>query len=895
MAWKNSKVLRFIPDQIGRGGSKTSLSTQSINLDLRLAQNVFVNYGRWRRAGNPFLASDFPAIGASAESYALHNFAKFDTTNAALGPINRLLSHNRLVTGQQQINQHNPFAVVKDYTPPGALDTVPATFLNITNRCFICWGATNNFIYTGTETYDVGVDAPATAATYTFGGVGSGVLAASAGGFVVTTQTGLETVGAFNNNVKFITIGGVQYPTRQPNPYSNGPFTIGGNLTGTGGSAAIVINAFHFPDRDYTGLIINFTDDLAVAESHYILNYQIVGANTNVNLDTPLTNNATNVGYTLTGEQLTLGSAYTGETTTSVSFTTFDGPLRWTDTPPKYAYSYYDSPFLDEGGTASGTIATNTITITGDEWGAKRYVGVTITVLGNSYTVQSYATGGGDTTVTTTAPLVAGIPALSAYTLTGTLAAYGTGHISNASPATIVTEQDQGGVSVVLNNIMPSRVEDQERFNKIQIFKQISGSFSPLDHSLNLLNNVGTAPLSFTDTFMPDQYLVSSVFEFPFKKNRKPPPFAHQAFWDGRVWGNPVDRPYAIVFSADLVQVTFGVPSECYPSSNELNISSDDGRVTGIGLMGPLIIITTERYAYYVTGTDENSYRLARFSTLMMGVGDKQMIEFAGATTDDSDLLLYVGKDKRFYLTAPSVGNVSISDPIQDFFNRGIAAYGLIRVANVALNGNHFLVVNVSQSAPGFGYTAATYDWDRKIWTNHAMGPGTPQGFAILYGDDPPVRFLFIVNGAVYEWLGVNNTQGVANALIQTMPLGGDRKSRYRIHAVRAYVSNPIPRWTFRVGVDERPINSTAYLAALYTDPGFDPLDTMQPPASFPIDDPNAREIIVTDAMMQEQGGILDGHRFQIEIDWPPGTGMEEVYAFDVLVEDLGRPDETSM
>jgi hypothetical protein len=43
-----------------------------------------------------------------------------------------------------------------------------------------------------------------------------------------------------------------------------------------------------------------------------------------------------------------------------------------------------------------------------------------------------------------------------------------------------------------------------------------------------------------------------------------------------------------------------------------------------MNLMGPLVVLTTERYAYYVAGLSASSspYRLVRFSTLMQGVGD---------------------------------------------------------------------------------------------------------------------------------------------------------------------------------------------------------------------------------------------------------------------------------
>src|SRR5207245_1243321 len=64
---------------------------------------------------------------------------------------------------------------------------------------------------------------------------------------------------------------------------------------------------------------------------------------------------------------------------------------------------------------------------------------------------------------------------------------YGTGHISDISPITFVTEQNQSGVTVILDDIIPSGAADQPRFNKIQIFRTLlaaPGDLFPLDPSV---------------------------------------------------------------------------------------------------------------------------------------------------------------------------------------------------------------------------------------------------------------------------------------------------------------------------------------------------------------------------------------------------------------------------
>ena len=892
MSFQGSKPpIRIIPDQQGRGGSKTSLTTQSINLDIRLASNVRVNYGRWRQDTQAASVPGFSTVPTVLQTFALHNFARFDTSNAALQPVNKLLSHNFLASGAVQIDQHNPVTTIKNHTPVGPLDTVPATFLNIKNRCFICWGATDNFIYTGKVTYDVGIDAPDTAATYTFGGTESGTLFATAGGYKVTFTTG---TAFWDNSIKYIQIAGITYPTVQPNPFSNGPYTTGGTASGTAGTNTVLITGFSFPVRDYNGLSITM-DTTGAPETHFVLSYTLAGGNTTITIDGVLANNLTGV-YSLAGDQLTLATPFIGETSTSLIYTTFSGPLSWGTSPPQYAYAYYDFPGLLEGGLASGTIGTNTITITGVMWGLNRYDGVKITLGGDTYTVASYAPIAGTTTVTTVEVLTATYTNLT-YTLSGVLAEYGTGHISNISPLTQVTEQNISGASVVLSDIIPSAAADQSRFNKIQIFRSIltggGGAWFPLDPTIGLLNNVGVAPLGFTDIY-DDSYLLSTGgFQAPTVQNREPPPFAHMAYWDGRVFGNPVNDPSAILYSGDSVQILFGVPEECYPSQNILRIPSDDGRVTGMALMGPLCVIATERYAYYVAGAGsaDNPYRLIRFSTQMSGVGDKQMIEFAGPTTDDSDLMAYIGKDLRVYLTAPSVGNISMSDPIQNQFTDGIGTgYDIVRLAKASIIGNNYLVVSF-----GGAFVVAIYDFDRKIWTDHntltADGIKRPEAFTTIYGTSNPSQFLYAFRGAIYEWLGpsISGVVSPATAFVETMPLSGNRKSKHRLDFIRIYVSDATETWKAIVTVDE----NIAYFVDFIPYP--DQLKTIQPTGGgqIPIDNINARELMFVPASNTSMQ--YEGYRFQVRIMWPDSTTVRDLYAIDINLVDLEPEDQTSI
>ena len=84
--FKSSEIIRIIPDQPGRGGCKTSLTSQSVNLDLRIAENVIVNYGRWERCRKAITPNAYQAISDVDASLALHNYSFFDTANAANRP-----------------------------------------------------------------------------------------------------------------------------------------------------------------------------------------------------------------------------------------------------------------------------------------------------------------------------------------------------------------------------------------------------------------------------------------------------------------------------------------------------------------------------------------------------------------------------------------------------------------------------------------------------------------------------------------------------------------------------------------------------------------------------------------------------------------------------------------
>lgn len=904
MGFPGAKITRIVPDQQGRGGSKTSLTSQSINLDTRLVTNAFVYFGRWRRAPQAEDAGYNTAPNVQI-SLALHNFARFDTTNALMGPINKILVHNRLFSGEHHIDQVNPLATVQNHMPTGADDCVPATFLNIKNRCFVCWGGTENFIYDGTFTYDVGVDQPASSATYTFGGTVTGTAWVTNGGYYITQASGAPGWDVSAPNVKAITIGGISYQTLQPNPIvvTSTAAVQPGTASWTIGTNTVTINGVLWPLNQYNGMILEVAQ---FSTKFYRINsYVHAGPDTTVNVVSPLVDTGVTQPYGIGGVQAILVRAYAGITSSSESVILYSGNLSWTGVGPKYAYAYYDDFEMTEPGTASGTIGFSVITIAGANWATTRYVGATITMdpggFNDSYTIQAYAPAGPDTTVTVdfALPLQNTYPPGTAYVLSGALSALGTGHISNISPMTQITEQAQGGVTTILNDIIPSPVDDQDRFNKIQIFRTILASgdaggavLFPIrgPHGEGLIENVGTAPLTFTDTFADDFLLINGGLAAPLTTNYEPPPSAHQLYWDGRLWVNPVNDPSAIVYSMQIGDPgLFGVAEECYPSDFILRIPSDDGRVTGMRLVGPVAVITTARYAYYIGGAT-SSYRLLRFATTTYGVGDYQMTEFAGDTTENSDALAYIGKDKKLSITAPAYGNTSVSDPIQDTFVSEVTndlSYAACRVHQTANEAQRLILATLPT-------TTMAYDWDRKLWTNHVIENTDavvvrPEAWTNLYGGTEPVDILFVHQGTVYKWLNSSATLGASVSTIQTMPMDFGRKSRKRLNFVRIYVSDfdVNTPWKVRVFVDEMPFVEGNFF--VYPDP----LDSIYGPSAVPVDNPNAKELVY---FPQGQVDVpqLIGHRFMFEVIFPDDNGLQEMYALDACTTDMSPQDEVT-
>lgn len=927
--YKGAKVLRIVPDKPGKGGNKTVLHSHQAAplLDTYETYLTYVRFGRWRREFSSVtmgLDDDPLAI----HSKALHAYYRYDTTNPVTAPITEILGHNTDATPPPPSQRFWNYTTGKLIRDTFGDESLPATFLNIKQRCFIACGGKPGFIYEGSapNTYNIGTDPPLTAPDYViesgppYGATGFATV--TNGGQYVVYRSGDPFVSAIG---KTININGQIVKITAQNLAAS--FTATGTITTTVNPAPTgVVSVLWPPGGAYNGLLVTVGADTALVSS-YVLN---ANGTTTVTFQAPLAHAAGTNAYTVTGSRYTVASAITTATQWNATFILYLGNLSWAGQGPKYAYAYYDpiTGHISEGGPlipvteqAQSNIAIGLQNIdvsddprffaiklfrtpleggsvlfplTGDVAGGQPYDLWSIfggDFINGSATVTNTTSSNPVWPPTGTAPFTApgsfvnapvyafGIPEVTPFTTTSPFS------ISAVAATTIFLNTPWTGPSGTY-------------------FFAITGVASMGYPNTDLfVDNLGDAFLTINgDLQMPRQGL-----NLPPQGN-----LAHMVFWDGRVFGVTVEDPSNIIFSADSRQVTFGVPEECFPALNARRIPAADGRVTGMKLVGGIPVITTERYAYYVAGSNENEYRLLRFATTTFGVGDYQMAEFAGDTTETADSMVFVGKDKRAWIMSPGQGAASLSDPVQDQFNSLIAdsdEYTEVRVHVPIVIGRRLAVFT-------FDDRVLIYDFENKVWNRMTTDSDptlniVPEAFATLYGSTiAPVLELFAYAGRVSSWLR-EDTSGTLNgqSYISTFPLDFDNeKGTQMLHEIRLYVSDdfseagPPKPWQVQVIVDE----ATPYLMDCTLFPniysGLGPPVTTDfptwlsiwPPGATPVESATAKEVIALPPKGMSGQGPMMGYRFVVKVIWPANFTPVDLYCVDIIystVEPEGQAD----
>jgi hypothetical protein len=978
-----AKLIRLVPDNPGSGGMKTSVHSHQASplVDTYNVFNCYVVNGRWRKAKAP------SAIGTNqtSQSYTFeaHVFSTYDLSNPIAAATNYLLTHN-YDGAENTIWNNTTGAVIYTTTNP----SLPATFLNIKNRCFFGMGSDAGQITDGAASYKIGVDPPETAPTYTLSGAStySGVWTLTGSPFIAKQSPSPAWTGGSppsGDLGRTITVNGSSYTIDAVDTFSAtaGTGTIdvaAGALTGT-------VNVAWPANGAYGGLLVTIGGDSALVGS-----YTISGTTTTVTFQTAITGAHSGAAYTLTGSRITL-SANSVDTSWVASAVIFRGALTWTGPGPQYAYAWVDpltghvsnmSPIVyvteeDQGGvtvtldnidsSAQPRFYATRIFRTLLSGGSVLYaltggpgqapdIGYTYKgyFINGSTIVRNHAANSGNIAVTNGSPNVHWVSAGSpfdgtyvgdtfdingntAYTVlsvtdgthlvltsnvveaTGTYGggavlstpsrynldeATGYAHGGTSGPVTfapfITNPMTVQGVAPIVDFIV-----DSGSSTTALVMDQAWGGttgyyFFTVDSGPGTLQFVDTYDNSFLNPLLPgpiDTNFPPTIDD----ENAKP---AHMAYWKGRLWINPTQAPWSIIYSGDEVQILVGVAEESFPIRNSLAIANEDNRVMGMKVIGPYLVITTEKQAYYVAGYNETNFALLPFASTMYGVGDKQMAELP-ADTGDSSNVVYLGRDKKLYVLAPGTGAISLSEPISDQISGKVitlADYQSCRVHVAHVEQRRLAILRI----PG---QCLAYDLERKVWTQFTPNGVIPESFTTLYGTSRPVTEIYGYHGALFEWQTEDATTANQVATISTFSSGfTDTKGKKHLNYIRLYVSsydqtNAKP-WTLTIAVDDKTnsndeftLSALDYVTTVASGPPVEAncadIYTLYPTGSVPIDGSGAKELIAFPqrALLGDAstptGQAIEGFRFYIIISWPDDTVNRDLFAADICLTEI--------
>jgi hypothetical protein len=958
------KWLRLVPDTPGKGGWKTGFHTfqvQPVN-DTRTVTNLHPYRGRWRKDPDtrvvPGTTRDSAATSTTPRS--VHAYLYPSLTDPSAAPSMSLLGHHVVAPNT---NRYWDFTAntTRDIHVG---NSVPATFLDIAGRCFVADGAREGMVLDdrtpaihaqrnqnlgiGTPTQALGITSIGGFVTRASGVAGNPNLSGVGSAYVhIQTGGGSPYINTPNPDspIGTLVVGDVVTPfILDPNyaVYSfalmapaalavnavtsnTTPFTATGTISITSGTSLVTLAGAIWPaGGQYMGLAINFNgySYVLLETGPYAGAFDVNGA------AFPLTNvealilgiydgpTLVNVPYTITGCQITMPAASTLTTITSGT--------------PGYSQTTH-SNLVHIGLTAmlAGVVAANLGNISFDP---------TLDPTGPNFTYQpgpKYAYAWYDPE---------------------------TGHCSNISPLTqipapVLTVNPSG---LALNNLTPyfqidpgtisypSGV-DATRFSHILFFRTLSARGSstlyPIGSLMPFVGKVhpgGASTLGSWNPFykgwlgLPTTYtaappdpatqppynlwydfssdsdlLLSGGFRAPQETNEKPmallrggvtqPGYvAYQAYWDRRLWIVNTQEPDVVAFSCDDAQCPLGIPEESFPPTNRLRIPSVDGRVLALKVVGEMLLITTERWAYTVSGNNESNYRLLRVSTRMSGVGLYQMDEFSSDVEGVPSTVYFFGQDGIVYEWVPGGAVNPISAPIQNLLDTAIASlstYQASRVHCMSVGSRRLVLLDV-QGIPQSG--PFLFDIERRVWTNNPTDDGAtfpttfmPFAYTTIYGLTPPVQEVFSVllhgglGTTVRSWMQDNNSSTLTGSLA-TFPLNFDgKKNRKQIVMVNGHFSGGTA--TCFVAAGENFAGATTVNMVTYPDL----LESIYASGAAPVDSATAEDLVVMTAMFDPVDGKAPvGYRFVIGVNMTSTNQQQELYAVDIGYIDYGEPGE---
>lgn len=793
------KVVQIVPDQIGKGGSKTAVHSHQAQplLDTYYVKSVYVWNQRWRKERLASLLNPGTPQASISSTKAIHAYYIYSTANTNATPLRYVLVHNLKTNGHNAIWNQSSGASVVDYDA----ECMPATFTNIRNRCFIAWGGTQGLIYDGTSTYVIGAPAtPTGIALYTITGgdaYTSNIYIAKGSVYVICQTIPPSPAWSAGDNGKRFVISGNTYFI--DSYYDAAAFVPTGTLT-NGANAYVGTVSETWQPNKWRGAMLK----VGGVDQARVASYTSSGGVTTITFQTQVVAAHAGSAYTLAGSgfQLTTEGI---EDNWSASGTIFPadsagGSLTWAGTGPQYAIAPYD-PTTGHIGNISPILTVTeedqtgvSVTLSGFPTQASWEARFTKWKLFRSFlsggNVLYPLTGypGQPVDISATGPPGTWVDNYPDTTLaaSGALAAPQTGaRVGNDRPTVSANATFSG--AVVCNGTPTVTYSSGTTFSQDFVNQQIviSGAGT---YTVSAYSQPSTLTLSGSPAAGTRNYTVG-----PFVLYARP---AHMAQWDGRIWMSPVQDPGLIVYSADVGQVTFGIAEECYPTGNALRIPAADGHVQGMRLVGNVLVITTDRYAYYVAGTNESNYRLMRLSTLMYGVGDYQMAELVSDGSQEQDGVVFLGRDKKLHIMAPNAGTTTISDPISDRFQDSIttlASYEGTRVHAGSVDDRRLVITRLPNECHIF-------DMERRNWHQafvKILGSGTidnvaPDCLATVYAaSSSPIEELWGYQGEVGSWL--SSTNSLATRIGSVAVFDTDftaRKSRKRLNFIRIYTSD---------------------------------------------------------------------------------------------------------
>ena len=910
-------ILSLVPDRTGVGGTKFgyhSFQKQPI-LDTRDTKNVHIWQDSWRSdrgaitAPSGAIYADTSAITPDGiECIALHGYARFSLSDPLAGPTTEMLGHTVQPSFGGHIWNYSAFVTGASNVVAFASATYPAVFANIGNRCFIARGDMEGVIYDASgatkKVYTIGVGAPTQAPVIAPSDVASyadiylrkgsyyisnpdesGSLSTATApgtdtlivrGDGVTWDAAANKVNIVSKTTAFSTTGylvsianGSNIATFSTAPPINSGW-VGLRLTVSGETFVIMAcgNDPQSGDEPLTAI---------QAELDHIYNAGKLPDSPSGPGGFDPAYDIINQTFTVTGVRWTMQHAaanvdwpggVSGDPTIKGELVNTGGAMTWADTPPSYAYAWYDP--------ATGHIS-NISPIFAPTSTSETDVGVQVNVMegsGISYPTSTSSVGGTRWThILFFRTLAAGGSTL-----------YPIGSLDPDSP-------DWRGLP---NGVITS----------IRVTASATNYY-------------------WKDTSRDSDLLVSGALRAPQFTNNKPRIIqngaetvitpAHMAYWDGRLWVAGPQDPAALHYSCDRVQCPFGIPEESFADTNVLRIPAEDGCVRGMKLIGEHLLVTTERWAYTVAGNNEANYRLVRISTRMAAVGEYQMSEFVSDAEGQGALVVFVGADSRVYAMPLGGAAVWISKEIQTYIDAALlyvrTQYQKVRVHCMSVAGQRLALVYVPGPSGAYGRTYI-YDFDTRTWGWHTLQNdngyaetggsaawatvSTPSAVALeVYASNntditPPISPNPM--SRVRAWFAPVTTTCIPAGYVRTFPLTLDgKKSRKRLHFVRLYVNNQsftsvnvstgetLYGWRVTVKKDSDPVG-----VSVTPSPEYDSAYRLMALGSEPVDSVDAVELIATDAAMTPDAPLI-GYTFDVQVTFPNHSNiLYQLYKMEI-------------